>query len=73
MSSHQAFEKFPRLDIQNLILREIRLFDSQSLFEILSNPAVVVLYNDDRFVEISHASDPVHSWVRGYQNRATVS
>ena len=69
MSIAPAFKKFPKLNTQHLVLREIRLSDSQAFYEILANPAVTAFYDDDAFTNISQAGDQIQSWTRGYQNQ----
>jgi ribosomal-protein-alanine N-acetyltransferase len=69
MSIALAFRKFPRLETNRLILREMHLCDADALYQILSDEAVTQYYDDEAFTDISQAQDQIESWENGYKNR----
>ena len=72
MPMSRAFDRFPRLDTDRLILRELRPTDARALYAILSGAAVTEYYDDDPFTELAQARDQIESWNRGYQGRRAI-
>jgi len=69
MTFDKAFEKFPEIKTERLLLREIHQSDAMSFFQILSDEAVTRYYDDDTFTEVSQAENQITWWQRGYQSR----
>ena len=69
MSINSAFESFPTLETQNLLLRRIIPSDSAAFFKILADVEVTRYYDDDPYTDISQANEQIMSWENGYKNR----
>ena len=72
MPIETAFHSFPQLETENLLLRRIVPSDDKALFQVLSDEAVTLFYDDDAFTEISQAKDQIEAWENGYQNRRCI-
>lgn len=64
-----AFQKFPELETERLVLREIHLSDASALYKVLSDPAVTEYYDDDPFTSVVQAQEQIESWQTGFQRR----
>lgn len=64
-----AFEKFPVIETERIILRQIHLTDASALYQVLSDPAVTEYYDDDPFTDISQAQEQIDSWLLGFERR----
>ena len=69
MSINRAFESFPMLETQNLLLRKIIPSDTAAFFKILADVEVTRYYDDDPYTDISQANEQIMSWENGYRNR----
>ncbi|MGD9100459.1 MAG: GNAT family N-acetyltransferase [Anaerolineae bacterium] len=72
MSIDSAFQTFPRLETENLILREIWPADVKAVFDILSDDEVTRFYDDDPFTNVSQASELVEYWTTSFASNRCI-
>jgi ribosomal-protein-alanine N-acetyltransferase len=65
MATDAAFTRFPTLETERLLLREIRHSDANDLFEVFSDPVAMQYYGSP-----AHTSpDDTHAWIDRVQAR----
>jgi ribosomal-protein-alanine N-acetyltransferase len=72
MSIDSVFRAFPRLETENLIMREIWPTDARAVFDILSDDEVTRFYDDDPFTSVSQASELVEYWATSFESKRCI-
>jgi ribosomal-protein-alanine N-acetyltransferase len=67
-----AFPRFPGLETERLVLRELETGDAEDLLRVLSDPEVTRYYDDDPFVSVDQAKEQIEAWREGYARRALI-
>ena len=72
MNLDVVFGTFPRLETENLVLRELHSGDAESLFATLGDKEVTEFYDDEVFTDIAQASEQLEAWAVGFKARRGV-
>lgn len=67
MPVEAIFDKFPEMETERLILRQIHPSDAEAVFAILSDGSVTEFYDDDPFPSVSGSLDQIEVWERIFQ------
>jgi ribosomal-protein-alanine N-acetyltransferase len=72
MNLDRVFPVFPHLETERVLLRRLRLSDTESLFAVLGDEEVARFYDDDAFTEVSQAEEQIEAWAAGFDARRSV-
>jgi ribosomal-protein-alanine N-acetyltransferase len=72
MNLSVVFDRVPILETPRLRLRDLRLSDHQSVFELFHSAEVVRYYDVDQFTQFSQADELINALNRRYQRRQSV-
>jgi ribosomal-protein-alanine N-acetyltransferase len=72
MDLEAAFRTFPRLESERLVLRELQVGDSDSLFAVLADEEVAEFYDDEAFTDVGQARAQIEAWASGFRGRRCV-
>ena len=69
MNAQEIYARFPLLETENLILRDLRPDDAAALFRIFSDDQVTRYYDLDTFTDISAARELIDRFNRRFLNQ----
>jgi ribosomal-protein-alanine N-acetyltransferase len=72
MTIYRAFQIFPQIETQNLLLRRIHPSDASALFKTLSDDEVTRFYDDDAYTDTSQARDQIEAWEKGFRSKGCI-
>lgn len=66
------FDKFPEIETERLVLREINKQDSKSIFDILSNSKVIEKDSFELFTRLSQAEELIEVFTKLYNQKKAI-
>lgn len=69
---NRLFERFPVLETESLVLREVSEDDDAALFAIFSDPEVTEFYDLDSMESIREAREMIARWRNRYAERQSI-